>query len=209
MNVHELELSLGVFLSYFEVRKLSLLAEGGGYPSRHLSGYHTVSRTGTGDGCCFCLIHDASDSKHSKKHRNTTGAHSARGPTGQMQQHSNAVVAFAVPGRGGECLEVLDVLTVKWATGDLPEECRFLVDTQLLFQKEKEPSTKMFDDLTEAEAITADIPKVQVTQASQGETSGYEDVDPRRCDPFRWENLCEHVCQGDSWRSVKERSQHS
>ena len=53
---------------------------------------------------------------------------------------------------------VLDVFTVKWAMGDLPEECRFLLDTQLmLLKKEKELASKMYDDaewipsLTEAE----------------------------------------------------------
>ena len=52
---------------------------------------------------------------------------------------------------------VLDVLTVTWATGDLPEESDAL--------EEKEPTTKLFDDdervrsLTEAQAVTADIPE--------------------------------------------------
>ena len=51
------------------VRRLSLLAERGVYPSRDLLGYQTGSRTGTGDGCCFFLSHDASDSKHKKKQK--------------------------------------------------------------------------------------------------------------------------------------------
>ena len=61
---------------------------------------------------------------------------------------------------------VLQVLTVKWATGDLPEECQFFLNTQLMFfcKNEKEPTTLLFDDdeliwsLTEAETITAVIP---------------------------------------------------
>ena len=48
------------FLPFIGVRRLSLLAEGGVYLSRYLLGYHTVGRTGTGDGCCFFLNHDAS-----------------------------------------------------------------------------------------------------------------------------------------------------
>ena len=41
----------------------------------------------------------------------------------------------------------LDILTIKWATGDLPEECRFLLNTQLMFlKKEKDPTLKQFDD---------------------------------------------------------------
>ena len=31
-----------------------------------------------------------------------------------------------VPGRGGACFGGPDIITFKWATGDLPEECRFL-----------------------------------------------------------------------------------
>ena len=58
---------------------------------------------------------------------------------------------------------VLDVLAVKWATGDLPEECRFLLDTQLIFlKKAKTETTKMLDDewirsVTSAETIATDI----------------------------------------------------
>ena len=38
-------------------------------------------------------------------------------------------------------------VAIKWATGDLPEECRFLLNTQLIFlKKEKDPTTKQFDD---------------------------------------------------------------
>ena len=62
----------------------------------------------------------------------------------------------------------LDILTIKWATGDLPEECRFLLNTQMMFlKKEKDPTTKHFDDdewirsLMEAQVATADIPERQ------------------------------------------------
>ena len=53
---------------------------------------------------------------------------------------------------------------MKWETGDLPKECRLLLDTQLMFlKKEKDPTTKQFDDdewirsLTETQEVTADI----------------------------------------------------
>ena len=50
---------------------------------------------------------------------------------------------------------VLDIRTVKWATDDLPEQCRFLLDTQLmLLKKEKEPATKMFDDEERTRTLT-------------------------------------------------------
>ena len=73
---------------------------------------------------------------------------------------------------------VLDVLTVKWATGDLPEECRFQLNTQLLFfKKEKEPTAKLFDDdgwirsLTEVEAVNAHIPEGRVTCANPADAA--------------------------------------
>ena len=50
---------------------------------------------------------------------------SVLGPTGERQEHVDAVVAFACDGQRTRMFRVLDVLTVKWATGDLPEECRF------------------------------------------------------------------------------------
>ena len=82
-------------------------------------------------------------------------------------------MAFAGAGQRSRVFGVLQVLTVKWATGDLPEECQFFLDTQLVFfcKNEKEPATLLFDDdklirsLTEAETITA------VSQ---------------KCDPSRW-----------------------
>ena len=65
---------------------------------------------------------------------------------------------------------VFDILTVQWAAGDLPEDCRFFLGTQLMFLK-KEP-TKRFDDdewiwsLTEPEAIATDTPDGQVACAA-------------------------------------------
>ena len=84
------------------------------------------------------------------------------------------MVAFPVLGTEGECLEFLVSTQSSGPPGDLPEECRFLLSTQLLFLDKKEPSTQIFDkdewirSLTEAEASTADIPEVQVTFAAQG-----------------------------------------
>ena len=68
------------------------------------------------------------------------------------------------PARGDACFGVLDSLTIKWATGDLPEECPFLLNTQLMFfREEKDPTSQQFDDgewirsLTEAQEVTAKI----------------------------------------------------
>ena len=75
---------------------------------------------------------------------------SGPGPTGERQEHLDAIVSFA---------------GARQATGDFPEECRFLLNTQLMFlKKEKDPTSKLLDDdddwirsLKEAEEITADV----------------------------------------------------
>ena len=79
----------------------------------------------------------------------------------------------------------LDILTIKWATVDLPEVCRFLLNTKLMFlKKEKDPSTTQFDDdewirsLTEAQQVTTDIPEGSVTNDQQ-------DVDPKKVRPIQ------------------------
>ena len=70
----------------------------------------------------------------------------------------------------GRLFRIVDILTVKWATGDILEERRFSLDTQPMFlKKEKDPTTKIFDgdewirSLTEGQAITADIPEERIT----------------------------------------------
>ena len=93
----------------------------------------------------------------------------------------------------------LDILTIKWATGDLLEECRFLLNTQLVFlKKEKDPRSKQFDDdewirtLTEAQEVTTDIPEDRVTCEQQEVDS------PKKFGPFRWETSCGKTSRGDS-----------
>ena len=55
----------------------------------------------------------------------------ARGSTGELQEHLDAVVSFAGAGQRRRMFRELDILTIKWATGDLAEECCFLLNTQL------------------------------------------------------------------------------
>ena len=91
---------------------------------------------------------------------------SAPCPTGERQEHLDAIISFAGAGQRRRLLQRLDIPTNKWATGDLLEECRFLLNTQLMFlKKEKDPTSKQFDDdewirsLTEAQEVTADVPE--------------------------------------------------
>ena len=73
----------------------------------------------------------------------------------------------STPTVAGECSGPTgERVTIKWATGDLPEGCRFLLNTQLMFlKKEKDPTSKQFDDdewirsLAEAQEATTDRPR--------------------------------------------------
>ena len=110
---------------------------------------------------------------------------SAPGPTGESQEHLDAIVSFAEAGQRRRVFRGLDILTIKWAMGDLPEECRFLLNTQLMFpKKEKEPTSKQFDDdewirsLTEAQEATTGVPENSVSYDQQ-------DVDPKKVRPSR------------------------
>ena len=91
----------------------------------------------------------------------------APGPTGERQEHLDAIVSFAEAGQRRSLFREHDILAIKWATGDLPEECRFLLHTQLMFlKKEKDPTSKQFDDdewilsLTEAQEVTTEQQEV-------------------------------------------------
>ena len=54
--------------------------------------------------------------------------------------HLDAVVSFAGAGQRRRLFQGLDIFTIEWAIGDLPEECRFLLNTQrMFFKKEKNP----------------------------------------------------------------------
>ena len=80
------------------------------------------------------------------------------------------LLPFAGEGQRRRSFRVLAILSVSWSTGDLPEVCRFLLITQLMFLKRgKDPTTTIFDDdewirsLREAQEITGDIPEERVT----------------------------------------------
>ena len=132
---------------------------------------------------------------------------SALGPTGEWQEHLDAIVSFAGAGLRRRLFQGLDIFTIKWAMGDLPGECRFLLNTQLMFLK-KDPTSKQFDDdewirsLTEEQEVTTDITADSVTYDQH-------DVDTKKVDPFRWESSFGSTSRGDSWHSVSDRSQPS
>ena len=72
----------------------------------------------------------------------------------------------------------------------MAEECRFLLNTQLmLLKKEKDPTSKQFDDdewirsLTEAQEVTTDIPEDRVTHEQQ-------EADPKKVRPIQMEEFC-------------------
>ena len=94
------------------------------------------------------------------------------------------------------------------AIGDLPEECRILLDTQLMFlMKQKDHTTKLFHDdewirsLTEAREITADVPEESVTYDQQA-------VDPKKSVSFRWENSCGNMSHDGEIGALAPRPFH-
>ena len=122
---------------------------------------------------------------------------SAPGPTGERQEPLDAIITFAGAGQRRRLFRVLDILTVKWATGDIPEECRFLLDMQLMFlKKEKDPTNKLFDDderirSLAAQAVAPDMPEGSLFHDQGG-------VDPKKKVPSRWRSFCEKVFADDS-----------
>ena len=65
-----------------------------------------------------------------EQERSKTGIASLPGPTDERQEHLDAIASFAGAGQRRRLFRGLHTLTIKWATGDLPEECRFLLNTQ-------------------------------------------------------------------------------
>ena len=60
---------------------------------------------------------------------------SAPGPTAESQEHLDAIISYVGVGQRRRLLCGLGTLTRYCATGDPPEECRFLHNTQLMFLK--------------------------------------------------------------------------
>ena len=102
---------------------------------------------------------------------------SADGPTGERQEHLVATISFAGAGQRRRMFRGRDILTNKCALGDLPEDCRFLLNTQLMFlKKEKDPTTKLFDDdelLALSEGVIAAL-TTAMRQLGVGSQSGAE-----------------------------------
>ena len=98
---------------------------------------------------------------------------SAPGPTGERQEHLDAVVSFAGAGQRRRLFRGLDILTIKWAIGDLLE-CCFLLNTQLMFVKNDKDRLRSSSTMTSAEAheATTDILEDSVTYDQR-------DVDPQ------------------------------
>ena len=91
---------------------------------------------------------------------------SASGHTGERQERLDANIPFYGAGQWRCLFRGLEILTIKRAKGDSQEECRFLLNTQLMFlNKEWDPTSKQCDvdewirSLTEAQEVTADVPE--------------------------------------------------
>ena len=133
-------------------------------------------------------------------------------PESVAQLHT--IVSFAGGGQRRRLFRGLVILTIKWATGDLLEECRFLLHTQLMFlKKEKDPTSKQLDDdewirsLTEAQEITADASEDSVMCDQQ-------EVDPKksacqnesRREKLHWNDRVEGSARGGVAVSIQAHS---
>ena len=94
----------------------------------------------------------------------------------------------------------LDILTIKWAICDSPEECRFLLNTQLMFLKrEKDPTTKLSDEdewiwLTDGSARNRSRhPRSKLSTR-------------KRYGPFKWENYCGNMSRGFISKTQRRRN---
>ena len=109
--------------------------------------------------------------------------------------------------RGGACSGGLDILTIKWATRDLPEECRFLLESQLMFLKqEKDRTTKRFDDDEWIRSLRKRKRSQRTSQKTAPRMTS-KTLTPRKCGPSTWEISCGISFPGDSWHSVREKLQ--
>jgi hypothetical protein len=96
---------------------------------------------------------------------------SAAGPSGDRQEHLDAILSFAGGGQRRRLMRAIDSLTVRWAIGDLPAGCRWLLNTLVIFlRKEKDPMCKHFADeewLPRGDgmydSVLADVPEDAVT----------------------------------------------
>ena len=72
---------------------------------------------------------------------------SAPGPSADKQEHLDDIMHGAGPAQKRRLVKAMDELTFRWATNTLPEACRWLLNTQILFlRKDREPTRKIFDD---------------------------------------------------------------
>ena len=135
---------------------------------------------------------------------------SAPGFTGERQEYLDAIISFAGVGQRRRLFRGLDIShNAKRATGDLPEECRFLLNTQLMFlKKEKDPTSKQFDDdewirsLTEAQEITTDVPEDSVLYDQQV-------VEPEESSAHSDGRILAEVCLAAAPRAQRRRNRSS
>ena len=86
----------------------------------------------------------AAAEKHRVGPSRQTVAYQCPGPTVEREEHLDSIVSFAGAGQWWRLFWGLDILTIIWATRDLPEKCRYLLNTRL-FLKKKDPTSKQFD----------------------------------------------------------------
>ena len=106
---------------------------------------------------------------------------SAAGPTGDRQEHLEAMQRASSPAQRRRLNRALDELAVRWAINMLPASCRWLLNTLVVFlRKSRTPTSKAFDDEEWLRAVQEpgweqDIPEEDI-EAVGPEVEGGEDV---------------------------------
>ena len=131
---------------------------------------------------------------------------SAPGPTGDRMEHLEAIIAFAGAGQRRRLFRALDSLTVRWAIGDLPASCQWLLNTRLMFLiKEREPTCKVFDDEEwTARTSLEDVPENLVVDAPA--LTPVQPLDAKGVGPSRWANSCGNTCPNACYLSIQGAS---
>ena len=79
---------------------------------------------------------------------------SAPRPTGDRQKYLDAIVSFAGASQRRSLFRSFDIFTIKWSKGGLPEQCRFLLNTQLDVLEETQGRNSKAVRMMEIRALT-------------------------------------------------------
>ena len=116
--------------------------------------------------------------------------------TGERQEHLDTIIVLAGAGQRRRLFRVLDILAVMWATGDIPEERQFVLNTKVMFlKKEKDTSTtKIFDDDEWTRSLSGAQRSPQTSQKTASRMTNVK-LHLKRSNPSRCRSFCQKSLQ--------------